>query len=304
MKLIAVRKSILKSILSLFAATLLLASCGNNSGKALTDSGIVSAPRLMSKNANFSTVEVAEVAEDDTELKMDYNSPDSYPQDKKLIKTGNVDIEVQSLSQTILAVEQMVGQFGGYISNTNETQSNVYLTVQIPSENFDSVINLVGDFGKIRRKNIYTSDVTDQYYDLETRLLTKRELLKKLQGYLKNASNMDEILKIETKISDVTSELEVMQGQMNRLSKQISFSTITINAKLPPNHTEEGFVFPDAKEGFRDFVSNLVEFVFNFFMAVLYIVVFGTPIVLFLIFLYWLCFGKLGLVKKLFKKAK
>ena len=265
MKLIAVRKSILKSILSLFATTLLFAGCGNNSGKVLTDSGIVSAPRLMSKNANLSTVEVAE---DDTEFKMDYNSPDSYPQDKKLIKTGNVDIEVQSLSQTILAVEQMVGQFGGYISNTNETQSNVYLTVQIPSENFDSVINLVGDFGKIRRKNIYTSDVTDQYYDLETRLLTKRELLKKLQGYLKNASNMDEILKIETKISDVTSELEVMQGQMNRLSKQISFSTITINAKLPPNHTEEGFVFPDAKEGFRDFVSNLVEFVFNFFMAV------------------------------------
>ena len=119
--------------------------------------------------------------------------------------------------------------------------------------------SLVGDFGKIRRKNIYTSDVTDQYYDLETRLLTKRELLKKLQGYLKNASNMDEILKIETKISDVTSELEVMQGQMNRLSKQISFSTITINAKLPANHTEEGFVFPDAKDGFRDFVSNLVE---------------------------------------------
>ncbi|MCQ2576940.1 MAG: DUF4349 domain-containing protein [Treponema sp.] len=223
---------------------------------------------------------------------------------KKIIRNGSIGLEVESLSETLKQIENWVSELGGYISSSDEGSTWLNVRAHVPEGSFDRAMEMTGGFGKLVYKNISSRDVTDQYYDIETRLKNKRLLLEKLQGYLKEAKNVSEIMQVESKIENCTSEIESLQGQINRLSKEIDYSEIYINANLPNNYNESGFILPDTKSQFREFVSNIIDFCAGYFWVIFYILIGGTLCVLLAAFLFWLTFGKLGLVKKLFRKLK
>lgn len=224
--------------------------------------------------------------------------------ERKLIRTGSVSLEVQNLADTKAAVEAWVKKYGGYVANSSEWRNGISMTVKIPSRSFEQAMGETSGFGKVKSKNVNSQDVTEQFYDLKTRLETKQVMLERLENYLKGAKDIKDLIEIESKINEVTADLESMQGQMNRLSSQIDFSEISVDARLPANQNESGFVLPDAGNSFREFLYNLANFFVGFFFAVLYVVIFGVPIVLVLALLYWICFGKIGLIRKLYNKLK
>ena len=224
--------------------------------------------------------------------------------ERKLIRTGSIDIEVESLADARAALEAWTKRYGGYISDSGEWSNSLSITARIPSANFDAAMSDAAGFGKLRSKNINSQDVTEQYYDIATRLKTKRMMLERLENYLKTAKDMKDLLEIETKINSVTAEVESMQGQLNRLASRVDYATISVQARLPYKQTESGFVLPDARSSFRGFASNILEFFVGLLIVILYVAVCGVPLVLLAILLYWLCFGKIGLLRKLFRKAR
>lgn len=229
-------------------------------------------------------------------------APESY--ERKLIKTGHVSLEVQSLAEVKAGVESWVQKYGGYIASSDEGSNSATFTVKVPSGRFEDAMNETASFGKVTGKNVGSKDVTDRYYDLKSRLETKRIMQDRLESYLKSAKDIKDMLEIESKLNDVTADLEAMQGQLNRLSAQISFSDITVFARLKPKHTDQGFQLPDVGSRFSDLLGNVVYFFVGLLFVVIYVVIFGVPIVLILALLYWLCFGRIGLVRKLFARLR
>ena len=228
--------------------------------------------------------------------------PQAY--ERKLIRTGHISLEVASLSEVKGSIESWVKKYGGYVASSNESGNSVSFTVKIPSPRFEEAMGETASFGKIRNKNISSQDVTERYYDLKTRLEAKRVMQERLEGYLKSAKDIKDMMEIEGKLNDVTADLEAMQGQLNRLSSQIDFSEINIDARLRPNQTETGFTMPDVGGKFSDLLSNVVYFFVGLLFVLIYAVIFGVPIILVLALLYWLCFGKIGLLRKLFARLK
>lgn len=293
-----------KIILAISLLGFIFASCGK-------------APRFASKStaSQFAMYEDVAEAEDAEEVlvEADFAGSGSVSDGaaqsareigRKLIYTGYISIGVENLAETKNAVEQWLKKYDGYISNSSESQRSVNFSVNIPQKNFFAAMDEGASLGKIKNKNVNCRDVTEQFYDLQTRLETRHILLERLQNYLASSSNVKDLIEIETKINDVTSELEQMQGNMNRLQKQITFSRIEIQAMLPAGSDERGFIFPDLKDGARNLLHNIVSFFVNFVFVLIYVFIFGTLIVLALILIYWLAFGKIGLVRKLFDKIK
>ena len=151
---------------------------------------------------------------------------------------------------------------------------------------------------------MYSDDITEQFYDLKTRLETKKVLQERLSGYLKNAKNTEDRVRIERELNSCISEIETMEGRMRRMQNQIDFSTINIELQLPYRTTTKGFEFPSLSNGLRKFGGNLLDFFILLLQAVCYITICGIPLVALVAFLFWLLFGKIGLLKKLFKKLK
>lgn len=225
--------------------------------------------------------------------------------ERKLIRNGDISIEVSDLQKTNAAVQDWVKEFGGYISSSNNGEKSSSYTVRIPSEKFDSAMDAAGALGTLKNKNISTQDVSEQFYDLQSRLETKKVLREKLNGYLRQANSMQDILKVESELNSVQSDIESMEGRLKRLTSQIDFSTISVYVSLPYKSVQGGgFEFPDLGDGFRHFASNVISYFGGFVAVIFYVVICGIPLLAVLAFLFWLLFGKVGLLIKLYNKLK
>lgn len=293
------------------AGTLALFSCARRETGGMANGVVMqnASSKLMARRATAVSatafdMDDVEVAREEAVAESGANGG-AATHERKIVYSGNLHLEVQRLADTKATVEQWVTRYGGYISNASESETSASITANIPSASFAQAMEECGSFGRLKSKNTYTDDVTERFYDLDTRLSTRRVLLERLQTYLISAKTMQELIQIETKINDVTAELERMQGQMNRLAAQIDFSQITVYLALPINQTESaGFVLPSVRTAARTFLGDVASFFVAFVFVALKVIVFGVPCALFLMLLYWLAVGKVGLLRRLFMRIK
>lgn len=308
-KTIVLRNSVLCA--AVFAAALFV-SCGQKKRSMAQEEYAASntayaAPRMakmmmQSDSASAADVETAYAEYDVAEEDGGAAENGAVRQERKLIKTGSVTLEVQSLAAADSAVEKWSASFGGYISNSYSHQTNASYTVKIPAARFDEAMKTAGDLGILREHSISTQDVSEQFYDLQTRLSNKRVMRDNLRAYLEKAKDIKDLLQIEKELNSVLTEIESMEGRMKRLSNQIDYATITVSVQLPYGKTETGFSFPDAGEGFRKFISNTVAFFARCLACFFYIIICGIPVLAVISFLYWLLWGKVALLKKLYRR--
>lgn len=242
-----------------------------------------------------------------SEVVLKSKSPDSGKEitDRKLIRTSNVNIQVEKFDGIDNKVNSLVNKYNGYISSSTNGEYNCYYEIRIPQGKFDEVLTSIGDFGKIVSKSVNARDVTEEYYDTQARLETKKILREKYQGYLKQAKDVKELLEVEKQLNNVQYEIDRAEGRMKYLDNQINYSTITINFTLPNNTSSStGFIKPDMKEKFLNFASAILNFFAGLLMFICYLIVFGVPILAIAAVLFWLLFGKIGLLRKLFNKLK
>lgn len=225
--------------------------------------------------------------------------------ERKLIKNGYIQLEVASLQEAEASIKNWCASFGGYIESNNQNERNGSMSVRIPSSSFEAAMDSAGNLGSVKSKNVSSQDVSESFYDLQTRLETKKIMRERLQKYLESAKDIKDMLEIERELNSVISDIESMEGRMKRLTGQIDYSQIYVNYELPFRSDENhGFVMPDFGDGFRRFVSTVLDFFIGFFKIICYIIIFGIPLIAALGFFYWLLFGKLGLLKRLFKRLR
>lgn len=291
---------------AVFAAALFI-SCGQKKNMAVREYAVSNtagaAPRMaksmmQADSVSFAGAEMDEAVYEDRTAE----GGGAAEQERKLIKTGSVTLEVQSLSAADSAVEKWSASLGGYISNSYSHQTGANYTVKIPAARFDEAMKTAGDLGILREHSISTQDVSEQFYDLQTRLSNKRVMRDNLRAYLEKAKDIKDLLQIEKELNSVLTEIESMEGRMKRLSNQIDYATITVSVQLPYGKTESGFSFPDAGEGFRKFISNTVAFFAKCLVCFFYIIICGIPVLAVISFLYWLLWGKVALLKKLYHR--
>lgn len=317
-----------KFLFSMLMAAIALSifSCGGKDGAIATTETQSAAPRMNAKAAAFTDTAVFDdvVMEEAVEAEMDYGAvPEptvagasgsdgssaggqnpAGQQERKLIKTGSISLEVEQLASAEEAVLEWCQSFGGYVASSFNHETNAAFTVRIPAVHFDAAMAAAGNLGRVRSRNVSTQDVSEQFYDLQTRLDTRKILRDRLQSYLAQAKNMEDLLHIERELNSTLTEIESMEGRMRRLSNQIDYSTITVDLQLPYRTTDQGFQWPSLDRNVRRFLSNVVDFFVDFVAIVLYIVIFGVPILALVAFLYWLLLGRMGLLKRIFKRLK
>ena len=257
----------------------------------------------------FDSYEMSDVLYEEEALQSDGalrepQGPQDAGYERKLIRTGNVSLEVQSVSGAEEEIAAWAKSFGGYVTNANTWQYGAGFTVRIPSERFDEAMAQVGNFGRITNRSVSSEDVSDNYYDLQSRLETKYILRDKLSSYLSQAKDIKDLLEIERQLNSVIEDIESTETRFKRLSGQIDYSTIYINMSFEHGKDEGGIILPDVKNSWNDFVSTVIAFFWGLLKVLFYIVIFGIPVIAVAAFFFWLLFGKVGLLVKLFKKLK
>jgi len=183
--------------------------------------------------------------------------------ERKLIKEGWLEFETKSLLSTRNNILEAVNTYNAYISSDQEFKStgkvSNILAIRIPAMYFDDFLNSATEgVERFDVKNINVKDVTEEYLDVEARVKTKKALEERYVSLLEKASNITEILEIEKQIGELRTEIESIEGRLNFLQNQVSYSTLTITFyKKVPYETQFGEKF---KNGLRNGWTNLVWF--------------------------------------------
>lgn len=244
-----------------FALAFIIAACSNNP----------------SENSDFVSSEFEETIEIPNTRQEVYSSETkvlSSDISQKLVRSGGINFQSEDLEKDYQQIKGMLGGFDAYLEN--ESQSNdqfrktYNLSIRVPSDKYDSLLNRISGIAfKVDSKYSNTDDVTERYYDLQSRIQNKKELEKRYREILTKANEVKDILEIERNLNEVRTDIEMMEGQFNYLSNQIKFSSLQVQfyEELPyelNSPKKKGFwvrIFNAVDNGWQVFLTVFVGLV-------------------------------------------
>lgn len=211
---------------------------------------------------------------------------------RKLIRTGQMTLVVESFTKAADEVKRIAEANGGYLADAQtqrgaEDRRHGSITLRVAAERFDGAVAALRALGDVRTENVTAQDITKAYSDLETRLRVKRETADRLRDILRTrTADLADVLTAERELARVTEEIEQMEGERRFYDQQVGLSTLVVTLQEPAAVVEAS-VFAPIKGALGDSLRVLSTSV----AAVVYLVVFLAP---------WLAIGWLGW--KLFRR--
>jgi len=263
-----------KFLIALLCGILLIstAGCGgqksvNNESMGATDTAAfeteAAEPREM-QNSKFESFVEADMVESEegSGITSESGIEPVAENNRKLIKNVNLEMQTKEFDVLLESLSKKVQSMGGYIENSSiygnryystNTRSADY-TVRIPSKQLDEFVSVVGEMGNITYKNEDVQDVTLQYTDVESHKKALETEQDRLLELLEHAENMEDLLAIESKLSEVRYELENYTSQMRVLDNQIDYSTVYIHISEVEHITEtkDRTFFEEVGDRFQD----------------------------------------------------
>ncbi|MDR1239042.1 MAG: DUF4349 domain-containing protein [Treponema sp.] len=218
---------------------------------------------------------------------------------RKLVRRANISIRVQEPEKAGAAVTDLMEQYGAYASAVNIWENSRHYTIRVPAASYTSLLSALDGMGRLLHRSESAEDVTIRYYDLEGRLATKRELLKTYRSYLGRAGNIEEILSVEAKIAELEADIDGTGKELRSLANRVDYATVELEIQGP--ESIPAFAAPTLGERIRGLFGSLGGFFSAALLFLLGIIVYGIPCLLFLALIFWLLFGRIGLLKKLWR---
>lgn len=182
--------------------------------------------------------------------KMPDGAPIKEKNTAKIIKTADINMQVEKYTEARKKVIEISAKFNAYIANENEQTDNYNISntmiIRINCEKFDQLADELTSIAiYVNNKTINSEDITEQYIDAQARLKSKKEVEARYQELLKKANNVREILEVENYLRVVREEIEAYEGKLRYWNDRIAYSTITLHF-----YQKLDFVASPEKHGF------------------------------------------------------
>lgn len=264
---------------------LVLVGCGGSSDKyadtsaAVTEEAYDSGAGYLSDDIysyaqenDYAAEEPADVPEAETEGS---KSPKVADTSRKLIKNVDLEVETEEFDNLLTTIEQKTEALAGYIEESYTYNGSAYrgrstrnasLTIRIPAGKLDTFLSEVAEVSNVISRNERVTDVTLQYVDMESHkkaLVAEQDRLLEL---LEQAENIEDIISIESRLSEVRYQIESMESKLRTMDNQVSYSTINLSIEEVKQLTpvEEPGIGERIVTGFARSLTNVGVGIINF----------------------------------------
>ncbi len=162
--------------------------------------------------------------------------------DRKLIWYGNLTMDVGNVSNSVARTAALVAEHGGYVENSSGDETYASLTIRLPSAKLQNAISALEQLGDVTHRNLSSTDVTEEYVDIEARRANLVVLRDRLRALLDRTQEVKEIVAVEKELNRVQSELDSLDARMKALKGQIDFASLTVTFHRKPILGPLGYV--------------------------------------------------------------
>lgn len=166
---------------------------------------------------------------------------------RKLIRTFEVNIETKEFDAVLSGIQSKVQELGGYIEQSSLDGGSEYyshynrysnMTVRVPSDKLDGFIENVKETANVTYISESTEDITLRYVDTESRKIALETERDRLLELLEKAETVEDIITIESRLSQVRYELESYASQLRTFDNQVDYSTVHISIREVDRETK------------------------------------------------------------------
>lgn len=207
------------------------------------------------------------------------SSPSTALANAKLVYTADITLETTEFDIASQGITDLVASLNGYFESSYVNNYGTYrrgsYVVRVPSHSYEAFCTAASEICTLRTISRSVDNISESYYDNESRLITQKTKLERLQALLAKAENMEDIITLESAISENELAIERLTGTLRKYDSMVDFATVSISLNEvykvePVTQPPIGFGEKLANafiSGCRSFVSSLertaISFAYN-----------------------------------------
>ena len=205
--------------------------------------------------------------------------------EQKLIYTADITIQTQTFQDTFSAVKDAISKVGGFVESETTTDSawnwyysdykkssgtlRSYITVRVPSSKYREFLGLLeGTDGKITSRSEYVQNITKRYNDQSILIESLEKQETRLMEMMDKAETIEDMITIESRLSDVQTQLNQARNTLAGYDTDVNYSTINVQIEEVIQYSSQkvqqtflerlGNTFTRSWRDFGEFMQDLI----------------------------------------------
>jgi hypothetical protein len=209
---------------------------------------------------------------------------EAAPIEQRIIKTGEVGIEVDNVAGMLARVRAMAVELGGYVggSQAGTLEQSATITLRVPAARFDELLSRLHELedSKVISESTREQDVTRDIVDLEARIRNLQASEESYRTLLERAEKIEDILTVQSRLDEVRGQIEQLQGQLQTVEGQADLSTLTVTLVPRSEPVEEVQAGWDPGAQLKSAVATLVGMGQGILEALIWFAIVWVPVLL------------------------
>ena len=188
--------------------------------------------------------------------------------EEKIIRTASFTIRTAAYDDDLARLTALVDQVGGraeYMNTGGDAamgQSRyAWMTLRIPTRRLDEFLDAARQIGSVTDMTEERQDVSDSYYDTQSRLDVQKEKLARLQKLMQSAESVSDLVEIESAAADAQYWIDRYTSQLKNYDSRVEYSTVSASLReVKATEIESVSLGRRIAEGLRDSLRGGVDF--------------------------------------------
>ncbi len=162
--------------------------------------------------------------------------------ERKFVQDGELTLRSSDIKKTYESLVALTEKLGGRIVSYEQLAEGdrewISLYVAVPFGKLDDFMDVTADnVTKVELKTVTSEEVTESYYDTKTRIQSTEELIAHYRTLLTKAETIEDTLRVQSRIDDLTLQLEGLKGRLKLLDSLTLESRIEISIRQETDPT-------------------------------------------------------------------
>lgn len=153
---------------------------------------------------------------------------------RSVITTGQLYLTVAAPLEAAEEAARITERAGGRVDGRTEYSPDqgryaaAELLLRLPSATLTETLEELRALGEVEELTLQTDDVTREVQDLDARITALRSSVERLLALQDAAATVEDLIDLETAISDRQGQLESLEAQQRYLADQVDLSTLRL----------------------------------------------------------------------------
>lgn len=150
-----------------------------------------------------------------------------------VVQESNMSLVVKDVRSSVDKITEYAKSAGGFMVNSSLSQPEeapyANISVRVPSKSLKASLDYFRSLSiKVSSENLYGTDVTDEYTDIDARLATLNKTKVKFEEILNQASKVQDILEVQRELISIQTQIDSLKGRQLYLEKTAEMARITM----------------------------------------------------------------------------